>query len=378
MDRGSRQKPKNRGPPRRMDRTRERECQRQIEEMVASGILEVSRAGYYSHALMVPKANGKLRFCVDFKMLNLVTEREGWPIPNIELMLKRIGDRRPKYFIVIDLTSGYFQIPVAEESRKFTAFITESGLFQWRRLPMGLKGAPSFFQRVMVTIVLAGLVMVICELYLDDLILYAQTCNELLQNFRTVLIRFREFNIYINPEKCKMGLTEVTYVGHTINEEGIHFSREKLDGILNFVKPSTQKGLKSFAGLANYFRDHVRNHSVIMVPLNNMLKAYERNKRLEWTTEAEEAFEEIKRSINECPRLFFLEEESEVHLYTDASDFGIGAHLTQMIHGQENPIGFISKAFDSRMMNWDVPQKEGYAIYYALTKVGIPIERQRI
>lgn len=171
--------------------------------------------------------------------------------PNVELMLKRIGDRRPKYFIVIDLTSGNFQIPVAEESRKFTAFITEGGLFQWRRLPMGLKGAPSFFQRVMVTIVLAGLVMVICELYLDDLILYAQTCNELLQNFRTVLIRFREFNIYINPEKCKMGLTEVTYVGHTINEEGIHFSREKLDGILNFVKPSTQKGLKSFAGLAN-------------------------------------------------------------------------------------------------------------------------------
>ncbi len=165
---------------------------------------------------MVPKPNSKWRFCVDFRELNKASTKEGWPIPNIQLMLNRIGSHKPKYFIVLDLTSGYFQIELAEESRVHTAFITSRGLYEWNRLPMGLKGAPSFFQRTLSQVVLSGLLFVTCELYLDDLIIYAKDEEELITRFTEILERFERFNIYINPEKCKMGMSEVTYVGHNI------------------------------------------------------------------------------------------------------------------------------------------------------------------
>ena len=362
------ERPENHLSPRKMDRTRADECRRQVEEMLAADIIQVSRASHYSHALMVPKSNGKFRFCVDFKNLNKATHKEGWPIPNIPVMLRRVGEHRAKYFIVLDLTCGYFQVPISPESRRYTAFITQFGLFEWKRLPMGLKGAPAFFQRVISTRVLVGYLMIICELYLDDLIIFARTIEQLVESFRKILLRFREYNILINPEKCRWGLSEVTYVGHTVNSDGLHFTRERLEGVKDFKLPLTQKGLKSFLGLTNYFHDHVAHLSEMVRPLNKMLTSYEKTRRIEWTEEGKRTFELIKRAINECPRLFFLDDESPVRLYTDASDIGVGAHLVQVVDGKENSIGFISKAFDQRMQNWDVPQKEGYAIFFALEK----------
>ena len=368
VDRDAWEQPKHCGPPRKMDRVRQYACKKQIDTFVEHGIIQPSTAPYYSQVLLVPKPNDKWRFCVDYKGLNKHTQRERWPIPNIKEMLERIGSKKPKYFIILDLVSGYYQAKISEYSRKWTAFITFWGVFEWLRLPMGLSGAPSYFQRVLTTIVLAGLIMFICELYLDDLIIYASTEDELIENYVKVLERFRKYNVYINPEKVKIGESEVQYVGHTLNEEGLHFTRERLDSVLNFPKPETMKGLKSFLGLANYFRDHVHNHSLVVRPLNKMLLNYHRRKRLQWTEDANEAFEKIKLMIHECPTLFFIDDESPIYLLTDASDYGIGAYLYQVVDGVERPIGFLSKTFDERMMNWDTPQKEGYAIYYALDK----------
>ncbi len=130
------------------------------------------------------------------------------------------------------------------------------------------------------TKVLAGIIQINCELYLDDLILHAQTIQELITNFRKVLERFRDYNIFINPDKCKLGLSEVTYVGHTINSEGIHFSRSKIEGIMNIPLPSTQGGLKSFLGMANFFRDHVRGFAIKAQPLYRMLQGYKKEEFL--------------------------------------------------------------------------------------------------
>ena len=151
----------------------------------------------------------------------------GWPIPNIVQMLNRIGLRKPKYFAVLDLTSGFFQAPLDESSSWYTAFITWFGLYEWIRVPMGLKGAPSWFQQQIAVKVLGGLLHTICELYIDDLIIYGSTFEEFCENLEKVLQRLREFRVTLNPEKAQLLMTEVQYVGFILDKEGIEFSEEK-------------------------------------------------------------------------------------------------------------------------------------------------------
>lgn len=358
----------NRTPPRRMDRTRQYAMRMQTDQLQQLNVIVPSQAAYYSHAFMVPKSNGTWRMVVDYVNLNKITTAESWPIPNIKEMIYRLGTQRPKYFAVMDMTSGYHQAPISQNSRKWTAFMTPFGIFEWQRLPMGLKGAPAYFQRILATVVLAGLINITCEQYLDDTIMPASSEDEFIERLTMILERFEKHDITVNPDKCVFGISTVTAVGHTINDQGVHFTREKLDSVLNFPKPKTQKQLKSFLGLANWFRDHIKNHSTIVQPLQDMLRDYKKRRQLIWTTDTEAIFEQIKEDIHNCPMLFFIDDNAPVHLYTDASDYGIGAYLLQEIDNIEKPIAFISKTFDQRMMNWDTPQKEGYAIFYALEK----------
>ena len=181
----------------------------------------------------------------------------------------------------------------------------------------------------MATVVLASLLYVICELYIDDILLHAQTEEEFCQNLTAILQRCREYNIKLNPKKCSLGLSEVEYVGHTINETGLHFTRSKLDSVLQFELPTFGKQLKSFIGFCNYFRDHVDNFSTKMHSLNDLLKDYDKRRRLVWTDETKQAFDDMKTAIHECPALFFMDETLAVYLHTDASKYGIGAYLFQ-------------------------------------------------
>ena len=369
VDESKWQVPANGSGIRRMDKTRQDALKIQIDDMLRLGVIRESRAGYYSHGFLVPKKNGKWRLVIDYKNLNKATERVGWPIPNIQDLLARIGEQKPKYFGVMDLTSGYHQAPIHTSCQKYTAFLTPFGLYEWVRLPMGLAGAPSYFQRVMCTEVLAGLHAVVCFLYLDDLIVTGRTEEEFLTNMGKIFQRLREKGITLNPEKCVLGAGEVEYVGHTLNSTGLHFERSKLDSILEWEKPTTQKQLKRFLGVVNWFRDHVKNHSIIVKPLNQLIRNYSKSLQIKWSEEAITAFEEIKRAVHECPLLYFLDDTSPIFMETDASQYGIGASLYQRINDTTVcPIAFISKAFDERMMRWDTAQKEGYAIYYALIK----------
>ena len=287
--------PKNRLPPRNLGRVREDEINRQCDILEERGVIEPSSAGHHSHPFTVPKPDGTWRFVMDLVNLNRATlGAERWPIPNIGELLRRIGRKKPKYFCVMDLTSGFHQAPIAPECRHLTAFITRRGLYQWCRVVMGAMAAPPYFQRVISTEVLAGYVQTICELYIDDVITYGSTIEETLENLEKILARFRTFGITVNPEKCKLGLTEIEYVGHTINSDGLHFTREKLDSVLNFPLPITQADLKSFVGLANYFRDHVGNASILMQPLHDLMKPFQPKKGLIWSEEGKEAFEIVK------------------------------------------------------------------------------------
>jgi hypothetical protein len=365
------QKPKNRLPPRIQTRAKEYEIERQINKMIANNIIKPSQAAYYSQVHLTPKPNGKWRFCLDYRPLNGCSDLKGWPIPNVKRMLQRLGSKRSKFYAVMDLTSGYHQAPLSKKSQSASAFITFMGVYEWLRVPMGLKGAPSYFQQQMATKVLANLIYHICELYLDDIIVFGNTEEEFLNNLSRVFERLRKFGITVNPSKCRFGLSEIEYVGHVINENGLTFSTEKREEVLQFPLPTTHKGMKQFLGLANYFRDNVQNHSMLVRPLQEMVEGYSKNKPLKWTPELVDIFNEVRIKVGECPALTFMREDLPVFLHTDASDYGIGAYLFQKSPTEEIelPVAFISKSLTRERLRWSVPEKEAYAIYYAFQKL---------
>jgi transposase InsO family protein len=366
----------NRRPPRIQSTQKDMEIERQVQEMLGAGVIRPSRAAVsYSQVLMVPKPDGKWRFCVDFRRMNACTKTKTWPIPNTNHMIDRLGRYKPEWLAKLDLTKGYYQAPLEENSRQLSAFITTKGLYEWNRVAMGLCGAPAYYQEQMSTVVLKDLVYHCCEVYMDDIIIYGTNFEDYKINLEKVLTRLREHNITVNPDKCVLGVQEIEFVGHTFSKTGKCFTRSKLQEVVDFPTPTTQTELMSFLGLANYFRDHIKNHAMIAGSLHEMIdkaKPYRKNLNLKWSQTLLESFAELKAAINACPVLFFLDEgaeDSTVHLYTDASDIGFGAYVCQRFNdGREVPIIFFSKCFTPVQKRWSVPEREAYGIFVGVTK----------
>lgn len=365
----------NRRPPRPQGPEKESEIKAQTEKMLDAGVIRLSTASAHSQVLLIPKPDGSWRFCIDYRRLNVETKLTNWPIPNIPQMLRRLGDRKPKLFGIIDLTKGYYQTPLSEASKHYSAFITACALYEWNRVPMGLMGAPSYFQKIMTTHVLAGLMYTSCEVYMDDIIIFGSTQEEYLKNLELVLQRLRRFRLTGNPDKTRLGLERIEYVGHVIDAEGMSFERGRLQQIIDFATPTTAGELKSFIGLANYVRDNIPHMSELTAPLTAMLpESYNKkmkNRTIDWTNEATDSFVKMKDEINKCQKLFFMEQDVvkyPVHLYTDASLKGIGAYLCQIVNGQQRVIAFMSKTLTATQQRWSTPEREAFAIYEAFRK----------
>jgi hypothetical protein len=369
--------------PRPQSLAKQYACDNFIRKAIADGLIRPSQATQFSQVLLTPKSNGTWRFCVDYRRLNQATKSMGWPIPNIESLLQRVGQRcqrgKAKYFATLDLTSGYHQTSLSENSRAYTAFIvggSEQGVYEWCRVPMGPKGAPSYFQQQMQRSVFKELLGTVMEIYIDDILTWGETVEELAENLQKVFDRMKQHNLTVNPEKCKFGLREIEFVGHvisTLDTPTLSFSIKKLQNVGQFQLPETHKKLKSFLGLASYFRQHVKDYVQKAHDLNTMITPYKPRQRLTWTPEQERKFEELKDAVVNCPKLHFLVPDRPVYVQTDASDYGIGAYLFQRWADEdgttvEQPLGFISKSLDKVQARWATVEKEAYAIYYALQK----------
>jgi RNase H-like domain found in reverse transcriptase len=188
--------------------------------------------------------------------------------------------------------------------------------------------------------------------------------NRFVDLLRQIFMRFRQHHLFLKASKCYFGYTELEYVGKVISENGLKMSQEKTRSVLDFPVPSISKQLKSFLGLTNYFRDFVRNHSAIVKPLNSMLSNYSTTKKVEWTKESLEAFASIKNEVAKCTTMHFINETDPIFLHTDASEYGIGGYLFQLVDGKEHPIAFVSKSLSLSQIRWAVIQKEAYAIFY--------------
>ena len=362
--------PANCGATRVQSSAKTKEAEQQIKDKLNAGIIRKSTAQAWSQIHLVSKADGGWRLTIDYRNLNACLKEHTFPLPMIQHIIRQIGAERPELFAIMDLTEGFFQLPVSAESMKFTSFMAQSGQYEFCTTPMGIKSSGAWFQRQIQTTVLSGLIDKICKAYQDDIATYSKTKEGLIANLRQIFDRFREFGIKLSPKKARFGTSEEKLLGYVINKNGYRFDKKKLQGVWDFERPKTWKLLQCFLGLANHFRSHVKNMSDLARPLYNLMTEFKgaNKKNLYWSDKANEEFEAIKKAIWECPTLFFHDDHSPIYLDTDASDYGIGAYLFQLVDGWEKVIALYSRGLRGHELNWSVFEKEAFSIYMAIRK----------
>ena len=269
-----------------------------------------------------------------------------------------------KMFTTLDLRSGYWQVPMDPKDKPKTAFATRAGPFQFTRMPFGLNSAPSTFPR-MVEIVLSGLNLITCLCYLDDvIIIHSKDLNQHCERLAEVLSRFRQHNLSVKISKYTFAAPKVSYLGHVISAEGISPDPTKVEALQNLSSPKSVKDVRSFLGLAGYYRRFVRGFATVAAPLTDLTK---QDRRFDWTTECEQAFQTLKTLISSAPVLKYPRFDRECIVQTDASDVGVGAVLSQLDDdGVEMPVAFACQSLSARGRNYSTTEKGAIAILYAL------------
>lgn len=316
------------------------EVNKQVNQMLEDGIIQPSNSPWSSPIWIVPKkmdASGqkKWRLVVDYRKLNEKTVDDRYPLPNITDILDKLG--RCQYFTTLDLASGFHQIEMDPNSISKTAFNVEHGHYEYTRMPFGLKNAPSTFQRAMDN-VLRGLQGKICLVYMDDIIIYSTSLQEHLDSLKQVFDRLISYNMKIQLDKSEFLQKTVEFLGHVVTPEGIKPNPKKLQAIKNFKIPNTPKEIKSFLGLVGYYRKFIKNFAKITKPLTNCLK---KNVKIIHDKPFLISFNLCKNILMNDPILQHPDFEKPFILTTDASDYAIGAILSQGSIGTDLPIAEI-------------------------------------
>jgi hypothetical protein len=336
----------------------------QTEQMLKDGVISASDSPWNSPLLVVPKKSDplspKFRVCVDFRKLNEITIGNAYPLPNIAEILDQLG--KSHYFTTLDLTSGFHQVEMDEKDKNKTAFSTNTGHYVYNRMPFGLKGAPATFQRLMNT-VLSGLNGMKCFIYLDDIVIYANNLNEHNDRLIEVFQRFRQHNLKLQPSKCQFLRKECLYLGHIITENGIKPDPSKIQCVTNFPQPKNPKDIKSFLGLVGYYRKFIKNFAKIAKPLTELLK---KDSVFNWGIKCENSFQILKDSITFPPVLQYPDFTKEFIITTDASNFAVGAILSQGKVNHDRPIAFASRTLNKAEQNYSTSEKELTAIVWAV------------
>ena len=345
-------------PNRRMPMHYKEDLKEKIDAFLDKQLIEPCHSPYSAPAMLVPKKNGKLRLVIDYRQLNNQTVKSCWPIPSIEEIFDTLEGSA--YFTTIDMSWGFYQLPMDAKSQDYTAFSTPFGSFKWLRMPMGLTNSPPTFQSLM-EIVLAKLIWKTTVPYLDDCIIFAATPDEHLKRVREVLSRFRAANLKINPLKSEFSRTKVQFLGHVISKDGLQVDPEKITAVKQFPVPTSQSHVESFLGLCSYYRRYVKGFADIARPLH---KASEKSSPFHWTPEAQDAFEKLKICLTTTPILAFPSMQEQFILYTDASLSAMGAVLAQVQDGKERAICYASKALSKSQVNYSATKRELLAVVH--------------
>ena len=332
---------------------------KEVQYMLKNDIIEESQSNWSSPCILVPKHDGGFRFCTDFRKVNDKTKSDSFPIPRIADCIDQIGNA--KFVSTFDMLKGYWQVPLTQRAREISAFVTPSGLYQYKVMPFGMKNAPATFQRMVNKLVrdIDG-----CEGYIDDVVIFSDNWSDHICQIERFFQIMREAKLTINLMKSEFGKATVKYLGHIVGQGQVRPLDAKIQTIVKYPIPTSRKELARFLGMAGYYRNFCLNFSEIAAPLTNLLS---KKVKFVWTDDCQLAFDKVKLLLQKSPVLKSPDYEKPFKLIIDSSDVGTGSVLVQEASdGLDHPVSYFSKKFLKYQKNYSVVEKETLGLVLAL------------
>ncbi len=350
------------------------EVREQLQSFLQMGVVRASSTAVVSNVLLVkrPGMPGKFRFTIDFRQLNEATVAAPWQMPDVDSQLSRLAGNQ--IFGCIDLSSYYHQIELEEGSKFLTGFVTEDGVFEYQRVPMGLKNACAHAQSQLQGAIDADHILSKYDLrnYFDDLPLAAKTEDDFLEQMEAVLKLGERFNLKFNLEKSVFGMDSITHVGFIVRADGIEVDPQRIESLSEVQVPKSIKGVQSVLGVWNYIRAFIPNFSTRALPITNLVgkgAGKAKHKTFLWTTECQAAFDDLKAATLDTKLLANIDYTLPIFIRCDSSQFGAGAVLFQFNEqGQERPISYASRKYTLAERNYCTFQQEAAAVVWSLEK----------
>lgn len=348
-------------PYRRVPIPLENKVRQKIFELLENDVIEpVSGPSRWVSPLVIIPKGDDIRLCVDMRRANEAIIRENYPIPTMDNLLPYL--KKSTIFTKLDIRQAFHQLEIEESSRHITTFISNVGLFRYKRLMFGISCAPEIFQRVMERILSSceG-----CIVYIDDILIFGETNTEHDIRVKNVLKCLQEAGVELNEEKNEYAKSEVTFLGHVISKHGVKPTEDKITDISNFRRPNNVDELRSFLGLINYIGRFIPNLSSVAEPLYFLLR---KENTFLWESKQEEAFQSLKNSIRKAKYLSYFDVNEETYVVADASPVGLGAVLLQGKSDHKKIIAFASKTLTSVEKRYSQTEKEALSLVWAVEK----------